>query len=149
MRDLRSFLLVMHKILICSSDAMILSSPSWTALHQYTILPSSCLPQAHHPSVTLASSKTPPDSCICSIHLHPYTAHSSTLASDTIQLLLGQELPGDLNTNASENAHSSTQAVAHMSCITCVQSHRCHTHLSQMNTLSSLWSTAQGSPHGV
>lgn len=127
-------------------------SPSWTALHQHTVLTPSCLPQVHHPSaispsVMAAASQTPPDSCICSVHLHPHITHSSTLASATTT---ASGTPADPNTRISKNTYGSTQPLTlFLACVllTAVYSQSyIRLHPSQTNTPSSLRSTRSTLP---
>lgn len=158
MGDLRPLLLAMHKILTCSSDAEILVDP-FLVPHRQHYLSTPCSIFLPAPgSAPLCHARTlqnTPRFLICSVYLHPYTTHSSTLASDTIQLLLEQQLPADLDTNSFDNAHSSTQPLrlfSPVSCITCVQSHLCHTAPVSSEQPVEHWqciSTAEGTPHGV
>lgn len=98
-------------------------------------------------SVMPASSQTPPDSCICSVLLHPHVTHSSTLASATVT---ASSTPADPNTRISENAHGGTRPLMLLlACVlfTAVYSHSyVRLHPSQTNIPSSLRSTSSTSP---
>lgn len=72
-------------------------------------------PSAVSPSVMPAPSLTPPDSCICSVHLHPRITHSSALARATVTV---SSPPADPNTcyfRKSLQQRSATPAVCPVS----------------------------------